>query len=387
MPVWHALATAWREQHDLAVVGLVQEQHPDRAELFARWQGFDWPLLWDPFNLSGAQVVPNVYLLDEAGTLIAAGPRPEEVAALLERPAPSGAPGRPSRPSGPLVVQARDAQDPAERATWEALSRLLHDPRPATADVQALVDHATAHPDDPAARFRAGVALRLHHDAGAPRPGDFQAALEAWSAALAARPDQYIWRRRIQQYGPTLDKPYPFYPWVAEARADLAARGESVPPLQALLTEAERAAPGAAPAAGPDTLPEPPAWQRDLPEDATGVVGVETAVAFATRGERPVARVHLVLRPDRLRAVHWDDEPGAPTARFSAPESWTLDRRQASLAPVDDPTGPRRLELEVALPPGARGHLEIRLAYSACEGADGVCASYARTLRVPLEAP
>lgn len=37
----------------------------------------------------------------------------------------------------------------------------------------------------------------------------------------------YIFRRRIQQYGPRLDKPYPFYDWVSEARAAVLARGET----------------------------------------------------------------------------------------------------------------------------------------------------------------
>ena len=36
------------------------------------------------------------------------------------------------------------------------------------------------------------------------RPGDFQAAVDAWGSAPALDPNQYIWRRRIEQYGPRL---------------------------------------------------------------------------------------------------------------------------------------------------------------------------------------
>ena len=61
---------------------------------------------------------------------------------------------------------------------------------------------------------------RVHRQAG-----DFQAAVDHWQAALDIDPNQYIWRRRIQQYGPRLDKPYPFYDWVAQSREEIAARG------------------------------------------------------------------------------------------------------------------------------------------------------------------
>ena len=55
--------------------------------------------------------------------------------------------------------------------------------------------------------------------------GDFQAAVDHWGAALRLNPNQYIYRRRIQQYGPRLTKPYPFYDWIKQARSDIAARG------------------------------------------------------------------------------------------------------------------------------------------------------------------
>ena len=57
--------------------------------------------------------------------------------------------------------------------------------------------------------------------------------MEHWGKALDIDPNQYIWRRRIQQYGPRLDKPYSFYDWVREARREIMARGET--PAQLLL--------------------------------------------------------------------------------------------------------------------------------------------------------
>ena len=78
-------------------------------------------------------------------------------------------------------------------------------------------------------QFRLGVAQRFQFDSsGGARTEDFQQAAEAWTRALASNPNQYIWRRRIQQYGPGLDKPYPFYDWVTQARDAIEARGEAL---------------------------------------------------------------------------------------------------------------------------------------------------------------
>ena len=63
-------------------------------------------------------------------------------------------------------------------------------------------------------------------------------------------PSNYIWRRRLQQYGPRLDKPYPFYDWIETARRELKARGIEPHPLRARLTGAEIAQPLRAPEAG-----------------------------------------------------------------------------------------------------------------------------------------
>ena len=79
--------------------------------------------------------------------------------------------------------------------------------------------------------FRLGVAHRMRHESAGRRPGDFQAAIDAWGRALELDPNQYIWRRRIEQYGPRLTKPYAFYDWVVPAKAEISRRGETPVPL------------------------------------------------------------------------------------------------------------------------------------------------------------
>src|SRR5439155_20502080 len=136
----------------------------------------------------------------------------------------------------------------------------------------AAYEKAVAFGGPPEARFRLGVALRRRYEAVARQDGDFRRALEAWTDALALQPNQYIWRRRIEQYGPRLEKPYAFYDWVAEARAAIRARGETPVPLVAEPTGAEIASPiqkfveGSAPAE-----PDP---RDQITRDAGHYIGV-----------------------------------------------------------------------------------------------------------------
>ena len=56
MPVWHAATQAWREAGDLTLIGVVQEQHPDRA---ARDEDEE-----DPAELEAAKHELNYIKLD-----------------------------------------------------------------------------------------------------------------------------------------------------------------------------------------------------------------------------------------------------------------------------------------------------------------------------------
>ncbi|MCH8851876.1 MAG: hypothetical protein IID41_04415, partial [Planctomycetes bacterium] len=52
---------------DLVVLGVVQEQHPDRAKLYKQWRQIDWPILVDSLNLLDLAVVPVPVAIDESG--------------------------------------------------------------------------------------------------------------------------------------------------------------------------------------------------------------------------------------------------------------------------------------------------------------------------------
>ena len=58
MPGWHEATRELRADGRVAMVGIVQEQHPDRARLFMQWKQMDWPLLVDALDRLDVTLVP-----------------------------------------------------------------------------------------------------------------------------------------------------------------------------------------------------------------------------------------------------------------------------------------------------------------------------------------
>lgn len=238
-----------------------------------------------------------------------------------------------------------------------------------------LERHARERPADGVLAFHAGVARRLRYDSSQGRSDDFQAALDHWTRALAVDPNQYVWRRRIQQYGPKQDKPYPFYDWTAQATGEIRARGETPLELEAELTPAELAQMRRFEAA---LAGEEPDAAGRIARDESGWISVETAVAFDTTGETPLAGVHLAFRPDERRKIHWNDEAGPMIVWLGAPglpPGWQLDARRiehrGSSSPSDEV---RRFTFDLRLPLDVQeGVVPGYVLFNACEGVDGTC--------------
>ena len=235
VPVWHEATKKWQEQGRIQMVGIIEEQHPDRARLFMQWKQMHWPILVDSFDLLGVPIVPITLAIDEYGVIRMVNPKPEELEEeflnrTFERPASlSGV--RDREPDLDTLKQAT-RRDTVE--TWSAYANALVEwggPKRATEAIEAYQHALRREPESGALHFRLGVAYRKRYDSDFRQPEDFQKAVEQWNAALQVNPNQYIWRRRIQQYGPRLDKPYSFYDWVTTARKEIAARGETPVPL------------------------------------------------------------------------------------------------------------------------------------------------------------
>ncbi|MEM6674313.1 MAG: hypothetical protein AAF726_15820 [Planctomycetota bacterium] len=336
MPVWYEKLKPFVEEGALDIVGIVQEQHPDRAVLYAQWRGFDFPILWDPFGATGLEVVPVLTGIDEHGVVRVARPGldrfvDEFVAAFLQESfeAPEG---EEPVPGFELTrAMASEREEPVGSAD-RAIARLLLGRSGAPtigADVAAL--EALADVGRPVDRFRAGVARRLRYDGPAASAEDFQRAVDHWRSALLARPDQYIWRRRIQQWGPRLDKPYAFYDWVESARAEVEARGEVPVEVLVPLSGSEVAGASQAIPIGEEDDREPDPT-GGVARDAGAHAQLETAVARHTAAAGPrirvpsgSARVHVTLRPRGPSKWAVDADPAQ--LWLELPDGWTAERR------------------------------------------------------------
>ena len=390
MPVWHQETKALRESGKLVMIGLTQEQHPQRCRLFAQWQGIDWPILWDPFNLTDTVAVPRATLIDEHGVVRSMRFNPRTVeGSFLDHAHPA--------PATPLTAPKTDREcvaelddvakhDPA-RPYYEALSQLLW--RKPTDDwkaIDALTTYAKAHPDDAAAVWRLGVAERMRFDSPERKAGDFQAALTHWAAGLKRNPRQYIYRRRIQQYGPRLDKPYPFYPWVAEAREALTKRGETPQALEADLSGSELAGRKAADAAHKIDEPDP---KGEIPT-RKGLVEIVPSIAWHTSPRKgDAARVHLRLVPVDAKALTWDTEAGPARLYLKLPKGWTTDSPNVNQAHAVRANRDASVAFDFELRSDGSGALPAKLEgyalYYACLAGSDECVYLRHEFTVPIE--
>ena len=394
MPVWHEATRGWVNQGRLVLLGVTQEQHADRCRLFAQWRRFDWPILHDPINLLEAPAVPIVVAIDEHGIVRAVRPRPETLEAdFLDKTFADNAPPDAPRSPGPADASALRRQTEANptAAAWRALGDALTIWDGAEQSDRAIDAYTRAlalDPSDKNALFRLGVAHRMRHESARRRPGDFQAAIDAWGRALELDPNRYIWRRRIEQYGPRLAKPYAFYDWVAQARAEIARRGETPVPLTEEPYGSELAGPVRdvlAATSGP-TEPDP---NGRIHRDEQRLI--EAEVVVVPRRVRPgqAARVHVTFRPSAARKTRWNNESTPLRVWIVGAEGWTSSSRLLEVPQPDQPESVevRRLEFEVKAPSTAEG--KTRLAayalYNTCEEAGGRCLFLRQDLTAEVE--
>ena len=350
------------------MVGIIEEQHPDRTRLFMQWKKMDWPLLIDSLNLLDVLAVPLTYLIDEAGIVRYERPSDEDLEVFLATDY-THAPERgetldvaPVTPAGPVSEDS-----PEHVLLWggdvsDAIARLLR--------------RVGAEPDNTHTHFRLGVAYRKRYDSDAREPEDFAKAVEHWARALELDPNQYIFRRRIQQYGPRLDKPYPFYDWVPEARAAIEGRGETALALSVEPRGSEFAKPVKAfVSSGIET--EPPDPDGRIFRDEAPLIAVETVTVPAKVPPGGSARVHVVLRPDLSKKAHWNNEVDDTVFWVDVPEGWQVDARRHTVSIPPEPVSqePRHIEFELQTPSDFTGDVTIPAyaLYYVCEDVDGTC--------------
>lgn len=369
MPVWHEVTRKLREDGKIQLVGLIQEQHPDRCKLFMQWKQMDWPVLVDPLNLSEVSVVPMALLIDEHGVVREVLRTPhsavEKLTAQFDTPPP------------PDAQPGTTRDEPASTLT-RVSNALLFSDKPRFEDAIQLLDESIRkNSQDGALHFARGVAYRMRYDSPLRREGDFAEAVSGWQRALDLNPNQYIWRRRIQQYGPRLDKPYPFYDWVEQARRDIASRGETPVPLNVDPAGAELAGPAKeiARAATQPTEPDP---KGRITRDTTPLASAEITVVPPLVRPGQAVRVHVVFRPNPRANGHWNNEGDPFVVWINPPAGWTISERRLTCPSLPKPISEevRKVEFEVQAPTDASPGI-VRMSgyalYGVCKTDEGTC--------------
>ena len=390
MPGWHDATTDIRDAGGIDSLGIVVEQHPDRARLFMQWKQFDWPLLWDPFNLLELPAVPITMILDADGVIRLLQPRLdraddvvevvrngfEPIASAADMPSP--VPG-----ASALVAPAVDGREAwsdhaVSLSLWGGLGRID--------DAVAASARAIEDGGDGRSWFRRGVILRMRHDSDRRRPSDFAESTDAWTRALDFDPANYVWRRRLQQYGPRLAKPYAFYDWIVTARQEVGERGEF--PVE-LAAEPERAE-FSAPLTGdePVRTDQPPLPDARIAEDEQWVDATVNVVPSRVR-PGDAARVHVDLRPGAGNEIHWNNETGPGGFWVESLTDWSVDPVYQDVGVPPEPTSDERrhLEFEVRVPataPSGPHSFTAQALYAVCDDETGVCMIRRRTIPITV---
>lgn len=339
MPGWHARIKTIEEAGNLQVLGIAPEQYGDRMRLFMQWQQMDFPVLMDPLNALGVTAVPITLLVDEQGIIRYRNPKPEDLTFFLATRYSTVRPSERQNALGEPIDLALQALQSNQLARLEEA-------------LTAYRAHLLQSPDDAEAHFQLGVLLRYRYDSENRQRGDFQAAVDSWATALALNPGQYIWRRRIQQFGPRLDKPYPFYDWMEKAAQDLKLRGEELPAVKIAPTLSELAQPSQERAKTSSPLPFPDPTNA-LPNDQELLKIEATLVPHTDRDRSSLRRLHLSLAPQG--DAHWSSDAQEievwllPTVGKPTPLASQTDTLPAE---VESSQTPRQLEAEFPLPEG-----------------------------------
>lgn len=384
MPVWNQKTKQWIEQGKLVVIAIAQEHHADRSRLFAQWHDIDWPILHDPINVMQVTGVPIEIAIDEYGIVRSTRPSlktfekdflnytftPDSPQAVPE-------PAKAARPD--LAAMRRRAENSQSSLDWRKLGDALvfwAEPDQIEKAMEAYKKAVEIDPTDSDAHFRLGVCYRMRSESPKPMPNDFKTAVDYWTKARRSKPNQYIWRRRLEQYGPRLEKPYPFYNWVETAAKEIESRGQKPVKLQILPTGSEIATPARSFDADRSDIKEPDPQGRIF-RDEESLVQAEITIVPQNIKPAQTARVHITFRPNQKLHAHWNNEAQPLKLWIDPPQGWKTNSRLLTAPQGKKPetSEPRTLEFELLAPADAKGKttLNAYALYYVCEGLDGVC--------------
>jgi len=369
VPVWHAALEPFEKAGKVAVVAVVQDQHPDRARLFLQWKRVGWPVLADSLDLLNLDTVPLTVAVDEYG-----------IVRFTELPMSA------TKTIGETFIDQTYPKPaslpPIDRGRFETFTTW-------TMAIEAFERDVQRNPNDGPAQFRLGSAYRARYDSRERRTTDFADAERHWTRALDIDPNRYIWRRRVQQYGPRMAEPYAFFDWIRDARQELAARGETPVPLAVEPGDSEFEKPD------PRALAKAPAAEPDprgrIRRDAGEFIGIDATAVPAVPNAGDTVRVHVTFRPNAATKAHWNNTAD-PLVYWMTPPSGVTVASRAVVAPnaaAEVSLETRTIDYDVTLPASAAGRVTIPgyALYYVCEDVNGVC-MYRRhdvTVTIPVK--
>jgi hypothetical protein len=375
------------------MLGIVEEQHPDRTRLFMQWKQMSWPVMVDSLDLLGVSGVPTTFLIDEAGIIRGVRPDDAQLEEFLEEPGPKSENAERARKTRipnleALEEASSNGHEGADSALADAVFLWHPGQDPLDRAIELYSKALEQSPDDGTLHFRRGVAYRKRSEL-AGDANDFRLAVEDWSRALEINPNQYIWRRRIQQYGPRLDKPYSFYDWIHQARKDIADRGETPDALSVEPGGAEFAYPAENVDATAQVTMKNPDPQGRVFRDTEGMIQIrQILVPDTSRGNR-VVRVHLEFEPNQAKKAHWNNEAGEMQVWVDPPKGWSTDARLLRYPVPPEPVSVERrsVEFELMAPEDFTGQAagNAYALYYVCEDVNGTCLYRRQDLPIRLE--
>ncbi len=393
MPAWNQKLEKYVKDGKLVVLGIAQEQHPHRNRLFTQWHGINWPVLHDPINLMQVRGVPIEIAIDEHGivrsTRIKADTLEQEFISKTFAPEGTGLSKPDKTPRPDLSALQSHAKQTDSAHAWRALGDALVLWEGITHIGDAIEAYAQAiriKPDDGDAYFRLGVCYRMRYESDQSKPTDFQMAVDHWTKARHINPNQYIWRRRVEQYGPRQTKPYPFYDWVDTASREIKARDENPIALKTLPTGSELAQPNRSFKTNADTTSPDP--EGRVFRDTQNMILAEVTVIPPHAKPGDIVRVHVSLRPNSLHKAHWNNEAEPLRLWIDPPDGFEVQPQLLTAAQGDQPETeePRRLEFEVRVTTETSGPVKLNAyaLYYVCEDMGGTCTYLRQDIPVRL---
>jgi|CXWL01.1.fsa_nt_gi peroxiredoxin len=228
LPEWNEKTKALIAADKLVVIGVSQEQSPERSRLLLQWLKIDWPVLHDPLNTHEVRKLPTVIAIDEHGYVQDPHAKIETFESkFVNQTYPK--PGKPAYYERDVLqdprVTRRIVEDTNAAEDWNRHgTSIILSWRPALLPegVESFTKLTGKEPKSAVAYFRLGVAHLFRRASEFAQGDDLEGAQKALkkAAALSSSNEVFAQRLLVASGKDTGEK------WIKLARKEIKARGE-----------------------------------------------------------------------------------------------------------------------------------------------------------------